>query len=637
MSARYRAIIVGLMAAIGVFLALDYVFYWRLVNLRGLEGLMYAVLAVFGSLVFLLVPARSGAGRDRVPWYDILLFLAFLGCFGYLAVTSFDILQRGLDVMTPPHLQALAVAAWIMLLEALRRVGGLPLLLVVLIFSPYPAFAPYLPGIFMGPPGFNLLDVASFHILGTESVRGVQLKVVVTEVIGFILFGVLMQQLGGGKFFMDLALSLLGRVRGGSAKVSVIASALFGSISGSVISNVVTSGAITIPAMKRGGFSPAQAGAVESVASTGGTLMPPIMGAAAFIMAQIMGVSYFEVAVAALVPSILFYVALFVQIDGLAASMNLKGMAEVPNFRATLREGWFYLLSLATLIWFLFGLRWIPEAPYYASAVLILSTVPRYVRSGTLWERLGSILQTIGEGLSQLTIILAGVGFVMGSLFITGLGASFVAEVGRIGQDSVPLILVMAALASFVLGMGMTVSACYVFLAITIVPALVRLGVEPMAANMFALYWGTLSYITPPVALAAVAAAPLAGVDAMRISMLSMRLGFVKYLVPFVFVASPVLLFRTGTPLEMAVAVVTALIGVILVGYAFELYVPGLGRISRAAAGLIMLIGVGLVYPHLAVSLSLLGIVAAGAAVIWWKARVRSLDPRAEGGMSSVG
>lgn len=636
MQFRYRDALVVLMTSIGIFLSLDYIFYWRIVNFRGLEGLVYAVLALFGSLVFLLVPARSKSDRDSVPWYDVLLFLLFLGTFGYLALVSFDILQRGLDVMTPLHLQVIAIGAWLLLLEALRRVGGWPLLLVVLFFSPYPVFAPYLPGILMGPPGFNLADVAAFHVLGTESVRGVQLKVIVTEVIGFIVFGTLMQQLGGGNFFMDLAQSVLGRVRGGPAKVSVISSAFFGSISGSVISNVITSGSVTIPAMKRAGFPAVQAGAIEAVASTGGTLMPPIMGAAAFIMAQMMGVPYADVAIAALIPSVLFYVALFVQVDGLAARTGVRGAETVPDFKDTLRKGWFYLLSLAVLIGVLFGLRWIPEAPYLAAATLIVTCLPVFWKRGNLFSTLSTALHSLGRGLAQLTIILAGVGFVMGSLFITGLGASFVAAVGQLTQDSIPLILVMAALASFVLGMGMTVSACYVFLAITIVPVLVRLGVDPMAANLFALYWGSLSYITPPVALAAVAAAPIAGADALKIGTMSMRLGFVKYLVPFAFVISPTLLLRGGTSFELLVTLATAFLGVILLGYAFEAYLPGIGLLSRPAAVVFMVLGAALFYPHVGVSLAALGLAVVLAWILWRKSRYQSAA-LVEGGGASLG
>jgi TRAP transporter 4TM/12TM fusion protein len=425
-------------------------------------------------------------------------------------------------------------------------------------------------------------------------------------------------------------------VRGGPAKVSIFASGLMGSVSGSVVSNVLTTGVVTIPAMKRIGFSPAYAGGVEACASTGGVLMPPVMGATAFVMAAFLGVPYVTIAVAALVPSLLFYFALFVQIDGYAAKNGLKGLprAELPSIRQTFAEGWHYLFVFALLVWMLLILQRESLAPFYATALLLVINQiwPRYRLD---WRRLRTLLEGVGGALSELAALLAGVGLIIGALSVTGLAGTLANDLVYIAGNNIYVLLVMGAITSFIFGMGMTITACYIFLAIVLAPPLVAAGFDPVAVHLFMLYWGMVSFITPPVALAAFVAAGIAKAPPMQVGLQSVRLGAAMYFVPFFFVLNPALILR-GTPWEIAVVVGTAVAGIALIGSALEGYVVGIGTVARGALGwaarlLLLAGGLTMAMPgggelglsHVQLSLGGLALAAAGAALAWMLARLR--------------
>ncbi|MFC1907690.1 TRAP transporter permease, partial [Chloroflexota bacterium] len=488
---------------------------------------LYILLGIFLSLVFIVFPATASAPRDRVPWYDTILFLLTLGICSYYAWHGPTMIVRSWEFIAPLTPTVLSFLLWFIVLEGVRRTAGMALLVVVVIFSFYPLYAGYMPGIISGF-SLTVTETARYHSMSIESMVGIPMRVVGTLFIGFIIMGVALVVTGGGTFFINLASAILGTYRGGPAKVSIVASGLFGSMSGSVVSNVLATGSITIPAMKRIGFPPHYAGAIEACASTGGVLMPPIMGATAFVMASLLGIPYIQVAIAAAIPSFLYYFGLFMQIDAYAGRVGLKGLPreELPSVFQTLKQGWFYIFTLVLLIWLLLYLRQEAVAPFYATALLLLlANVQKDTRLNA--RRLQEFTVQVGRLLAELTGMLAAIGLIIGSLSVTGMAVTFSGDLVRIAGDNVPGLLVMGALTSLILGVGMTVTACYIFLAIVLAPALVTAGLNPLAVHLFLMYWGMISFITPPVSVGAYAAASVAQSKPMRTGFEAMRLGAV--------------------------------------------------------------------------------------------------------------
>ena len=507
--------------------------------------------------------------------------------------------------------------------EGARRAAGIPLALLCLVFGVYPLFADKMPGVLWGN-AFDLKDLVSAHAMGTESIIGIPFRVVADLLIGYIVFGVALAVIGGGEFFMAFALKILGKARGGPAKVAIVASALFGSLSGSVVSNIITTGTFTIPSMKKAGYAPHYASAVEACASTGGTLMPPIMGAAAFLMASFLAVPYSAVVHAAIIPSLLFYGALLLQADGYAALNHLEGAEDehIPSTREVLRQSWPFVVALAVLVYVLLGLRLESYAPWYATAALVVCALidPLY-RPKIL--RVDRFLGECGAALAQLVAILAGVGLVVGALSITGVGSAFARELVQYAHGNVYLLLFFGALTSFVLGMGMTVSACYVFLAIILAPALVQAGLDPMASHLYILYWGMLSYITPPVALAAITAAAIGKADPLKTGFTAMRLGIILFIVPVFFVLQPALIAEGGT-LQIVVACGTAFISILILSCGLSGWLYLVGRVNMLTRAGLIVGGLLLLYPGNASDLA--GFVLT---VIIWGIAYATRGPRA--------
>jgi TRAP transporter 4TM/12TM fusion protein len=545
---------------------------------------LYWLSALLVGGVFLLVPASAGARRDGVPWYDALLFLVSFSVFAYFAFNAHRIVSEGWEYKAPEVAVWVACAGWLMLLEATRRAGGTAVFVVVTVISFYPVFAGHMPGPISGLPR-DFASTASFHFASSESALGIPMRAFGELVIGFVMFGAVLQYTGAAHFFNNLAFALFGSVRGGPAKVSIFASGLMGSVSGSVVSNVLTTGVVTIPAMKRIGFKPAYAGGVEACASTGGVLMPPVMGATAFVMAAFLGQPYAVIALAALVPSLLFYFALFVQIDGYAAKNGLKGLprAELPSVGETFREGWHYLFVFALLVWMLLVMQRESLAPFYATGLLLV--INQFSKRYRLdWRRLRALLEGVAAALCELGALLAGVGLIIGALSVTGLAGTLANDLIYLSGNNIYVLLVMGAITSFIFGMGMTITACYIFLAIVLAPPLVSAGFDPVAVHLFMLYWGMVSFITPPVSLAAFVAAGIAKAPPMAVGMQSVRLGSAMYFVPFFFVLNPALILR-GAPMEILIVVGTAVAGVALIAAALEGYVVGVGTLAPSAAG----------------------------------------------------
>ncbi len=583
----YRSI-VALTTAAAILLAVNQLFNLQLIGFALLDPqYLYVLSLLFLCVTFLAFPAWKGAPMDRVPWYDALLSLISVGVVAYFVLNAERALMLGWEYGAPQTAFYFSVAFWLLILEGARRTGGLVIFLVVLLFSLYPIVADRVPGPIQGFPS-SFYDTVVFHVISSESALGIPMRSFGQLVVGFILFGATLQFTGGGKFFNDLAFALVGRFRGGAGKVAIFASGFMGSMSGSVISNVMTTGTVTIPAMKKSGFSARLAAGTEACASTGGVLMPPVMGATAFIMASFLGRPYAEIVLAAAIPSILFYFGIFVQLDAYAGRKGLRGMAkeDLPTFGATVKSGWPYIVVFAVLIYFMMFRRQETIAPFYATALLLAIN---QLFPSTRFDLRGAVdlLVNVGRALAELVALLLGVGLVVGAFSATGLAGTLVNDlVFLAGNEALPLLL-MGALTAFVFGMGMTVTACYIFLAVVLAPALIRVGLDPLAVHLFILYWGMVSFITPPVALGSFAAATVAGTSPMGAALSSMRLGSVIYIVPFFFVLNPALIGQ-GTVGEVVTVTVTALIGIYFIGSALQGYITGLGSMRSGVAGIVL-------------------------------------------------
>jgi TRAP transporter 4TM/12TM fusion protein len=547
----------------------------------------YLLIALLLPLCFVVFPAKLGRPSGHgAPWYDIVLAaITFAVCI-YFAVMGRAAVgggwEQGQAAGVPQHMVWMSYLLWALLAEALRRSGGWGLTISVNVCAFYPVVADLMPGPISGAAA-SLPDTAVYHMLSAESLLGAGVQAFAYLVIGFLIFGVALQYTGAGPFFINLAFALLGSVRGGSAKVAIIASGLLGSMSGSVVSNVLTAGTMTIPAMKRSGFSPSRAAAIEACASTGATLMPPVMGATAFVMASFLNVPYSQVALAAVLPSVLYYFGLFMQIDAYAARHDLKGLPreELPRLGEVIRKGWYYLFVVALLVWMLLALKRETHAPFYATVLLIVLN-QLFNREGRWgWHEVVSFVVACGKLFVELMAILAGVGLLIGAFSLTGLTGTLTNDLLYMAGNNVLVLLLMGAITSFLLGLGMSTTPCYIFLAVLLAPALTKQGLDPVAVHMFLLYWGMLSYITPPVALASFAAAGLAGASPMKTSWESMYVGSIIYVIPFFFVLNPALLLN-GPIAEIVILTIRAVAGIIIICGGAQGYMMGIGDLARS-------------------------------------------------------
>ncbi len=540
---------------------------------------LYTVLMLSIPVLFLVFPLGAKHGNQRPTVIDWLLSGASVACLGFFIYHSYSIISYGWEMMPPPDTVWVGAVLWVLCIEASRRAGGWILAGIVLFFSTYPLYADLMPGpisAFASPFEF----VAGYHAMSLESIMGIPLRAFANLVFGFILFGVALEHTGAGKFFINLAFALLGHVRGGPAKVSILSSGLMGSLSGSVVTNVMTTGVLTIPAMRRSGMKGTTAAGIETCASTGGVLMPPVMGAAAFVMASFLQTPYSSIAIAAAVPAFLYFFGLFIQIDARAARDGLTGMAaeDLPNLKQTLKEGWHHVFAIALLVFMLLWLRRESLAPYYATVVLLVvnQIVSKTNRLG--WKDVLAFIDSAARLFSNLSGILAGVGMIVGGLSFTGLAGTLVNDLLFIAGGEPYVLLIMGALTSLILGVGMPATACYIFLAIMLAPALIQSGLNPMAVHLFIFYWGMLSYITPPLALGAFAAASVAKTPPMQTGFESMKIGSVIYFIPFFFVLDPGLIL-VGEWQNVVFSVALAIFGVFIFASAVQGYVAGIGNL----------------------------------------------------------
>jgi TRAP transporter 4TM/12TM fusion protein len=520
---------------------------------------------------FLIVPATKRASREKLPWYDAVLVILSVLTGGYVVVLYGEIIPTLGYLMT--HRIIFAAIMIILVLEAARRLVGWPIVIIGILLILYAPYAYLLPSV-MSARMIPWSRVLTNLYLSPGSLLGIPLGVAGTIVFSFIFFGRLLFSVGGGNFLSELALALMGRYRGGPAKVAIVASSLFGSLSGSASANVAMTGIITIPLMKKIGYKPHVAGAIEAVASTGGLIMPPIMAATAFIMAELLDVPYPTVAIAAFIPAVLYYVAVFAQVHLEAVKEGLKGLPrdEIPSLKSVMKQGWFYLIPAAVLLYCLFVLYMQPSssALYAVGTTALISLFKKQTREivmGKAWN----ILQDTTRGLLEVGIICAIAGLVIGSISLTGLGLSLSDALVTLSGGNVMVLLLLAALGAIILGMGMPVTATYIMLVVLIAPALIKLGIEPLAAHLFIMYFGVMSFLTPPVAIAAYVAASIARSEPLQTGFAGVRLGIIAYVVPFVFALSPSLILL-GSVGDILLTVTTALLGTLFLSVAFVGY-----------------------------------------------------------------
>ncbi|MDB5548276.1 MAG: C4-dicarboxylate transporter [Tardiphaga sp.] len=591
----------------------------------------YLLIALMLPFTFLIFPGTKNAPLDRIPWYDVLMFVATFGSAIILMLNIRNAAQFGWEFDGAPiHIIAAGLVMWFVLMEALRRTGGWSLLLSVFPFTLYPLFADarWL-GPFRGTQS-TLEQTTAYHVLSGESLLGIPIQAFADTVIGFLVFGTALMMTGAGKFFINIAFAMCGTFRGGAAKVCIFASGLLGTVGGSIVSNVLTAGTMTIPAMKKTGFTPSYSAAIEACASTGAVLAPPVLGATAFVMAQFLNVGYADVALAATIPSVLYYFGLFAQVDAYAARHKLVGIprAELPKFWDAFKDGWYYLFVIAVLVVMLLYFKRESHAPFYASALLVilhqwsgpakwrtLNTLALAaalaatlamawfdVQNGVLWgmcilaalnefipgknwggQRWLYFLELNGKTFVELIAILAGCGLLIGAFSLTGVISSLANDLLAIAGGDVFLLLLMCAITSLVLGLGLTTTSCYIFLAILVAPALEKLGLNRMAVHMFIFYWGMLSAITPPVAIASFAAAGIAGAPAMKTGWESMWVGSIIYFIPFFFVLNPSLLLQGTSPYMEAIGLTAlACFGIIFICGGIQGYQAYIGDLRRA-------------------------------------------------------
>ncbi|WP_441241535.1 TRAP transporter permease [Tardiphaga sp. 768_D3_N2_1] len=593
----------------------------------------YLLIALMLPFTFLIFPGTSKANLDRVPWYDVVLFVATFAAAIFLMMNIRKAAQFGWEFDgAPKPVIAAGLVMWFVLMEALRRTGGWSLLLSVAPFTLYPLFADakWL-GPFRGTQS-TLEQTTAYHVLSGESLLGIPIQAFADTVIGFLVFGTALMMTGAGKFFINIAFAMCGTFRGGAAKVCIFASGLLGTVGGSIVSNVLTAGTMTIPAMKKTGFTPSYSGAIEACASTGAVLAPPVLGATAFVMAQFMNTSYADVALAATIPSVLYYFGLFAQVDSYAARHKLEGIPreELPRFMDALKEGWYYLFVILILVVMLLYFKRESHAPFYATALLVIlhqwsgpapwkagntavlalcvaltgAMVWFDVPNAYLWgmcilaalnelfpgknwggARWIHFLELNGKTFVELIAILAGCGLLIGAFSLTGVISSLANDLLNIAGGNVFLLLIMCAFTSLILGLGLTTTSCYIFLAILVAPALEKLGLNKMAVHMFIFYWGMLSSITPPVAIASFAAAGIAGAPAMKTGWESMWVGSIIYFIPFFFVLNPALLLQGDSPyLEAFGLTGLACLGIVFICGGIQGYQAYVGDLRRAGA-----------------------------------------------------
>jgi TRAP transporter 4TM/12TM fusion protein len=581
-----------------------FIFHWFAIPINGvvLSGTSYYYL-LFSMLGFntFMGLAISSRQRGGPRWYDYVLGVILTGCLVYFLFNS-DPISRRMWEPPPGALQiTLAILVAFISLEAGRRIAGWGYVAVIVICVIYPLFADQLPGVLYGFP-LKFETIMADFAFGADGILGLPGHILGELILGFYIFAGFMVGLGGGEFFLKLAVALMGQFRGGPAKVAVLASGFFGSLSGNAIANIVGTGSFTIPAMKKMGYPPHYAGAIEACASTGGAIMPPVLGAMAFTSCVIAGIPYTDMMIAAFIPAVLYYLGLIVQVDCFAARSNFVGLprADIPRLGPVLRDGWPFIVTLAFLTVGMVYFRWGDIAPVYAVFVLVSSVAIQTVVNIVLnrrrsnkspgakaplqtnqltWKKMEDTLVSTSGLINFGVGIFLSMGLIMVSLYKTGMAAALTSWIVNMASSSIYLILLAGVLFLTVMGMIGLQSTAHLFLAVTMAPAIVKsTGVPPTAAHLFIISYAILGGLTPPVAINAFVAAALAGASPMRTAWTACRLGIVLFFMPFFFVLQPNLVM-SGDWYMILYHALLAILGVWILASALEGFLLRVGKL----------------------------------------------------------
>lgn len=563
-------IIGKIVVVIAVFMTLIHMY---ILNYKAIDPWVFrAMHVVLGSILgFALYPGWKQKNSSKIPLLDWVFILLSAGIFLYIYINIDQLIYRA-GVMPTIMDVVVAIVGTILVLELTRRTSGWALPILALIFIGYAFLGPYLPGIFYHN-GYSIKRFFSF-VYGLDGIFGVTVDVSSKYLVLFITFGAFLQASKVGNYFIDFSYSLAGGLRGGPAKVAVFSSGLMGMMNGSSAGNAVATGSLTIPLMKRVGYKPRFAAAIEATASAGGQIMPPIMGAGAFLMAEMTGIPYTEIVLAALLPALIYFTSIYFMVDLQAVKDGLKGLkrSELPSIMAMLKKAYLFIPVIVLIGSLLMGYSIIRSGTVAILSCLVISWVSKETRMG--WREILKALENGSKMTIQLIAVCACAGIIVGVISLTGVGTRFSNVLLGIADSSLLIALIFAMLIAIILGMGMPTTAAYAVAASVVAPALIRMGIDPLMAHFFIFYFAVVSAITPPVAIAAYAAAGIAGTNPMKTGVEAFRLGLAAYIVPFMFIYSPTLLLK-GDGLHIVFSVITSLVGVYFLASAAQGYFFG--------------------------------------------------------------
>ena len=572
-------------------------------------------LAFVMALAYLLFPMKKDMPKDKLPWYDVIIAIVGVCSWLYISI-NFDSLVRRAGIYNTTDI-IIGIVGILILFEACRRIVGTPILIISLVFIVYALFGAYAPG-FLNHRGYSIQRLVSHLYYNTEGIMGTPIGASATFIFLFIFFGALLDKTGIGQFFIDICNAIAGSYDGGPAKVAVLTNAMFGTVSGSSVSNTVGTGSFTIPMMKSLGYRPEFAGAVEASASTGGQLMPPIMGAASFLMAESLGIPYKEVAKAAIIPAILYFTGIFIMVHLEAKKTGLKGLSRdsLPKIGELLMKKGYLVIPLATIIYFFVlgktaiyaGLMGIIAAGLVAIINSIVDIILKRERSFT-FNDLIDVFVNGARNIISVAVACAMAGIIIGVITLTGLGLKIGAGLISISGGISILLLMLTMISSIILGMGVPTTANYLITSTIAAGAIIGLGFEPLAAHMFVFYFGIIADVTPPVALAAMAGAAIAKSDPLKTGFEATKLSIGAFIIPYMFIFNPQILMINTTFVEVIPILITSLIGMFGVSAGLDGYVfrkcNFIERILFIAAGLLS------IYPEFYTDIIGIGLIAA--------------------------
>ncbi|MBW2146159.1 MAG: TRAP transporter permease [Deltaproteobacteria bacterium] len=572
-------------------------------------------------LTFMIFPLGRKSCQEKMNWLflvDLLLIVLVIAIECWI-VWDLDAFLDKEGMLTRPD-RIITMIYIAIILEATRRSVGWPLVLVCLFFIFHAFYAPYFPGVLNGPA--TPVDwFVEAQMIQSYGIFSIPIAVVSAYVALFIIFSVVLSETGAGKFFIDMAVALMGWQAGGPAKTAVVASSTFGTISGSVVANVVGTGSVTIPLMKGIGYPRTFAAAVEACASTGGQLMPPVMGAVAFVMAEFMGIPYIKVAAAAAIPAVLYYFSLFVQVHLEAKKLGLVGLPrdQLPKIWPVLKGGVHLLIPLFIIVWILVkGMTPMKAGFWGLVSVFLLAFLKKSSRPNPY--SFFKMMERAGRILAPVSVACASAGIIIGCVFASGVGLRFSSFIIEISRGYMLPALFLTMIACIILGMGLTTTAVYVTVAALIIPVLIKMGVVKIAAHMFALYYGVISMITPPVAIGAYAAAGVADANPMRTGFVAWRLGIAGFIVPFMFVYAPEILLE-GSWIRTVSTSITALIGIFCLASSVEGWLFTKENVIQRL--LLSIAAITLIKPGLLTDSAGIGLLL--LVIAWQKMQVRSM------------